>query len=274
MRYWLIGFSLLLSGCANLSLNDVYQSPGFSYQQTRLTAVTLDDLSGQSTIQIRNSNPYRIPVSELETELWLEGEPWLTLSNAAIGGLPANGTIEAELDWALVYDELINRAAGVYQAGEANLTLRLRPTLDVPVLGPQTLNWRADFTVPIPKLPKIRLTDWSVRSLSLTEVTLALGIEVENPNVFSIATTGLGLDIDRNGRSLASLGLADRTIASEATSDQQVMLSLSVLDVGLSLANALNSGEWPQNLGLNWQGDWSSPDLAVPLPSLPGGELR
>lgn len=274
MRYWLIGLSLLLSSCANLSLNDVYQAPAFSYQQTQLTSVSLEALSGQSTIQIRNRNPYRIPVSQLETELWLEGEPWLTLSNAAIGGLPADGTIEAELDWSLVYDELISRAGGVYQAGEANLTLRLRPTLDVPVLGAQTLEWTADFTVPIPKLPKIRLTDWSVRSLSLTEVTLALGVEVENPNVFSVVTQGLGLDVARNGRSLASLGLADREIASGSTSDQQVMVSLSILDVGLSLANALNSGEWPQNLSLNWAGDWSSPDLSVPLPSLPGGELR
>ncbi|EAR10898.1 LEA type 2 family protein [Reinekea blandensis] len=274
MRYWPILVALLFSSCANLSLTDVYRTPDFQYQSTRLTAVSLDALTGQSSIQIRNRNPYQIPVSELETELWLEGQPWLTLSNRSIGGLPANGTIETELDWALVYDELARRAGDVYRAGEATLTLRMRPTLDVPVLGPQTLDWSAQFTVPIPKLPKLRLTDWSVRSLTLTEVTLALGVEVENPNVFSIATRGVALDLDRNGRSLASLGLADQTLDSKTTRTQQVMVSLSILDVGLSLANALNSGEWPQNLNLDWQGNWSSSDLAVPLPSLPGGQVR
>lgn len=274
MRYWLFCCALLLSGCANLSLNDVYRNPTFDYQQTSIRSVSLDDLKGQSTIRIENSNPYRLPISELKTELLLEGEPWLNLSNAALGGLPASDSIETTLDWTLVYDRLIERAANVYQAGEARLTLRMTPTLDVPVLGPRTLTWTADFSVPIPKLPSVRLTDWSVSSLSLTRLTLNLGVAVSNPNVFSIDTQGLKLSMARDGKSLASLALADSRINADAQSQQNVEVSLSLLDVGLSLANALNTGQWPQSLALDWQGNWSSPDLGFDLPSLPGGALR
>lgn len=273
MRYWLYCCVLVLSGCANLSLNDVYQSPTFDYQQTSIRAVSLDDLDGRSTVRIQNSNPYRLPISRLKTELWLDGEPWLSLSNVALSGLPANDSIVADLDWTLVYGQLMSRAVSVYEAGEANLTLRMSPTLEVPVLGPRTLNWSAEFRVPIPKLPRIRLTDWSVASVTLTEIRLSLGVEVDNPNVFSIVTQGLGLSMVQDGRQLASVGLADSRIASSAKSRQQVDLSLSLLDVGFSLANALKTGQWPQSLVMNWQGDWASPDLNAALPKLPGGSL-
>lgn len=263
----------LFVGCANLSLNDVYQNPQFEYQATRISDVNFDSLAGVSSVKINNRNPYQLPISALNGQLWLEGKPWLNIDNAALSGLPAQSAVSVDLQWGLIFDELLTRAANVYQAGAAEFTLKLSPTVQVPVLGPQALNWESTFTVPVPKVPKVSLADWSVKKISFSQISLALSLAVENPNAFGINTQGWQLDVGDGANSLAQLNLKDAALASSATSLQEVELTLSLADVGLAMVSAIKAGQWPESLGLDWQGQWSSPDLGFALPDI-AGKLR
>ena len=270
MRFLALLLSVALVGCANLSLNDVYQNPSFQYESTKIADVNFKHFAGDSAVRISNSNPYQLPISSLNAQLWLEGKPWVSLDNDAISGLPANGDVVVNFQWDLIFDQLLTRAINVYQAGEAEFTLTLEPTVAVPVLGPQELKWSSTFTVPVPKLPKLALKDWRLTSASFTSVALALDIEVFNPNVFSVVTDNLNLDVGKDGKSLAALKMNDASIAAAGTSVQTVELSLSILDVGLALANSFKSGTWPDALSMNWQGNWASPELDFDLPKLSG----
>ena len=138
--------AFILAGCANLSLNDLYRSPTFQYQDTRIQSLDWAALEGITTIEITNTNRYAIPVSEIAVEIWLEGSPWLTLDNTAIDTLPASRSVSIDFNWGFVYSEILKQAKGAYDKGEADFTLHIRPTLNVPLLGSQTLAWQADFT--------------------------------------------------------------------------------------------------------------------------------
>lgn len=271
MRAAVLVLSLLLVGCANLSLNDVYRNPSFQYQSTRISDVSFQQLNGASTVSISNPNPYQLPISSMTAELWLEGSPWLDLSNQAVGGLSASSATTVTFDWAFVFDDLLRRAADVYAAGEANFVIKLAPTFEVPLLGAQTVSWSSDFTVPVPKLPTVSLKSWQLSSVSLTKVTLAMDVLVSNPNVFGVQTRGIKLDVGTStSNSIAQLALADSNLAASGQSQQRVELSLSIIDAGLSVVSALKSGQWPDALAMNWQGDWRSPDLDFALPALSG----
>jgi len=261
---------LIFTGCANLSLNDVYQNPTFTYQSTKINHVSFSELTGSSVVQIRNSNPYNLPVSSLDAQLWLEGSPWLALDNDAISGLPSSNAVNVKFNWDLVFSELIQRANSVYQKGEAEFTLKLAPTLNVPVLGPQTVSWTTKFTVPVPKLPTIKVVDWSVSSISFSSLAVAFDLELDNPNVFAIDTSGWALDINKEGRSMANLKLLDSSLVANGKSNQKVEMSLSLVDAGLAVLNSLKSGKWPESFALNWSGKWQSPDLGFDLPDLAG----
>jgi LEA14-like dessication related protein len=265
-----IGVALIVSGCANLSLNDVYQNPTFKYQSTGISDVSFQSLTGTSSIQIENKNPYQLPISSLNAELWLEGQPWLALNNDAISGLPAQSAVIVNFQWDLIFDQLLNRASAVYQAGEAEFTLKMAPTLSVPVLGPQTVSWASTFTVPVPKLPKVSISDWSINKVSLTTISLGLALAVENPNVFAINTDGWRLDVGKGSQSLVNVALDDSTIGSSSTSIKNVEFNLSLVDVGFAVASALKSGQWPDSLAMDWQGKWDSPDLGFKLPDIAG----
>lgn len=270
MRSGIIALTMLLVGCANLSLTDVYQTPSFKYQSTRISDVSFSQLDGTSVVSIANPNPYQLPVSQLGAELWLEGSPWLALDNSAVSGLPASRSIDVEFNWALVFNQLLSRASEAYQAGEAELTVKLSPTVNVPVLGPQTLSWSSTFTVPVPKIPTVSVKSWSLSSVSLTQLSLDIDLEINNPNSFAVLTKNLKLDVGDGSRNFAQIGLSDSNIRAGGSSVQTVGLSLNLVDAGLSLFSALKAGRWPDSLAMDWQGNWSSPDLDFALPALSG----
>lgn len=270
MRFFVLFLVAVVSSCASLSLNDVYRQPSFNYLSTEFTSLSFSSLAGKSNIQIENRNPYDIPVTAMAVEFWLEGEPWLSVANEQSLSLPASGSATADFDWEIVFDQLITRAASAYSAGEVDLTMIVTPTLDVPVLGPQTLTWRSEFTVPVPKLPTLSVVGWSVSGVSLSSLQIALDFELNNPNVFGVDTQNWQLGIQNGTTAVAELRLSDARIEAGATQSQQVMLDIALADVGLLIFNALASSSWPESWQLDWSGLWSSPTLPMSLPDLNG----
>lgn len=262
--------TLLLAGCANLSLEHVYQAPSFKYQSTGINKLDFNALNAHSVVKIHNPNPYQLPISGLGAQLWLEGEPWLDLDSSSINSLPARSSVAVNFQWALVFEQLLSRAENVYQTGIAEFTLKLAPKINVPLLGPQAVNWTSSFSVAIPKLPKVSLNNFSLQNVSFTQVSLALDIAVDNPNAFAVNTQGWQLSVGNPSKPLATLKLADAALTPTSTSVHNVNLSLSLMDVGLEMMTALKSGKWPKSLALNWQGKWASPDLDFSLPDLAG----
>jgi len=258
----------LLAGCSSLSVNDVYKTPTFSYESTSFKGLTFDNIAGASEISIYNPNPYSIPVSALNAELWLDGKEWLALDGSALSGLSANKSVTVDLDWNLVFSKLISQARSSYENGEAAFTLVMTPEFDVPLLGTKTLNWQSEFSVPVPKLPTVRMKDWTVTGVSLTAISMALTLDVENPNVFSVVTQDWNVGLARNGSTLANLKLDDQKLNAGGTSEHKVEVELSLLDAGISIFNSLKNNQWSDSLQMEWSGDWYSPDLDVALPDL------
>ena len=248
----------------------MYQAPSFDHQQTKITAVSRSAVSLKSFVVVKNTNPYALPITELTAKLQLAGEDWIILENNPIKSLPAHRSTTITLEWSLVYDELIARAADAFKQGIVHFTLLLEPTLSVPLLGARTLQWQAELTLQIPKLPILSIVDWQVTQLSLTGVELSFDLALFNPNVFAIQTQDWQARVQQNHRSLAFIVLPDAQLSAQAHSHLRATVSLSLVDVGIVLVNAMQTGQWPSQLSFDWQGHWSSSDLGAELPDLAG----
>lgn len=260
----------LLASCANLSVQDVYREPSFSHQNTRLTGLTWTGLTGRSTVTMTNPNSFRLPVSGFDAALWLDGEPWVDLETPAMSGIAARGSTTLTFDWNLVAEGLLRRARAAYEAGEAELELRLKPTLDVPVLGPRQVDWSHRFTVPVPKLPTLRLADWSVEDVGFSSLTVRLDLLIDNPNRFGLAAGPMRVGIEGGDGRLAAMTVDPLSLDGGEKRVATTRATLSFGDLGLSLANALRTGQWPRDLALDWRSPVSSPDLGLDLPDISG----
>ena len=266
----MLSFIVLLSSCASLSLNDVFRAPTFRYQETKIGSVTWEELNGVSVTRITNNNPYALPISSLKTELWLEGKPWLELSNRSVSSIPASGGIDITFDWTMVFARLIEEAKPVYDKGEADFTLVMTPTFNVPLLGLQSFTFRGNFTVAVPKLPSVQVKAWRIENVSLSNLTLAMDLGIKNPNMFGIGLDDWALNVRQNGQRIADVSIADTTIRSQGETTTPVALSLSVADVGISLFNALRNKRWPDSIKLDWSGSLTSDDFKGALPPVNG----
>lgn len=258
-----------LAGCAGLGVEDVYRPPSLDHDQTRLTGLSWDSVQGRSRVIIDNPNAYGLPISAFDAELWLDGEPWLILDSPELSGLDAGAT-RVELDWSLALDGLIERSRAAYQAGQADLTLRLAPTLDVPVLGPRRLDWRHPISVPVPRAPSLRLTDWRVIDAGLGELALALELAVRNPNRFDLVAGPWELAVRAGDATLTRLSLDPWTLAAGASERRTARVTLGYDGLGSALLTGLIGGRWPADLTLDWRGAVRSPDLGLSLPPLSG----
>lgn len=259
-----------LAGCAGLGVEDVYRAPTFSHDGSRLTALSWQRMQGRSRILIDNPNAYRLPVTAFQAELWLDGEPWVELDSPTLDGLAAGSATTLELDWSLLVAGLADRAVDAYDAGEVELTLQLSPTLDVPVLGPRRLQWQQSFQVPVPRLPQVRLVDWRLASAGLTELSLDLDLLLDNPNRFNLATGPLQLAVRNGDAGLTSVRLEGMTLDAGEKRVQSTRLTLDYGDLGVALAQAIRSGDWPSDLNLAWSAPLRSPDLGLALPAFSG----
>lgn len=262
--------ALVLAACAGLSLENAYQSPTFDHQQTRLTGLTWNSLQGRSTVELHNPNPFGLPVSKLQAGLWLEGEHWLDLETPRLDGLAGDAATVLAFDWEMSVPGLIERARAAYEAGAADLELRLVSTFDVPVLGERQVNWRHGFTQPVPKTPSVRMAGWELESLSLSQITLNLDLQLSNPNRFSLATGPWSLKATASERELSGVNLDPLSIPAGETRQHRTRLTLSTGQLGPALLHALRSGNWPESLSMEWRGQVSSPELGLDLPPLEG----
>jgi hypothetical protein len=270
----LIATVLILGGCASFGVDNAYRQPDFTHQTTRLTGITWTGVSGSSRVEMTNSNAYRLPITEFAAQLWLDGEPWIDLGTPTLSGLAARSSTTVEFDWTVTAAGLLQRARDAYTAGEANLELRLRPTLTVPLLGARQLDWSHDFTVPVPKSPQVQLADWRIEDIGFTSVSMALDLIVTNPNRFDLATGPFDLGVTADGQNLSRMQLSGMEVGAGASKRQTTTVTLGFGGLGISVLEALRSGEWPSTLGLNWSGNMNSPDLGLDLPALTGSVSR
>ncbi len=218
MRVLVLILVALSVGCAHLPLDSVYKAPTFSYQSTNFTGISFSDLDGVSHFKLYNSNPYALPLSDVTAELWVDGKPFLNLDGKALQGLAAQSESNIKLDWTLIFEQLFAHAGDYYDAGEIPVTLKLSPTFDVPFIGQQTLHWSQNFSVPLLKLPELSVLDWQISELSFSSVTVALELEIFNPNSFSIRSENWALSIEKGTKKITSLALANSTFKGLARS--------------------------------------------------------
>ncbi|MFG1496000.1 LEA type 2 family protein [Saccharospirillum sp. HFRX-1] len=269
--FWLsVAVVLSLAGCANLGVDEVYQSPTFQHQGSQLTALSWQQLDGRSRVIIDNPNAYSLPIQSLSAELWLNGEPWLQLDSPPISGLPAGRSTTVDLDWSLAVSGVFDRVANAYENGEVELTLHLSPTVNVPVLGSRQLQWQQAFAVPVPRLPKVQLADWRVDSINLTSVTLELDLLLDNPNRFGLSTGPVELAVRQGSTPMSAVSLSPVSMGAGEKRMQSTRLRLDYGDLGSTLISALRDGTWPSNLQLQWSAPVRSPDLGLDLPDFVG----
>ena len=245
----IISLLFLILGLSACSPGDVRQAmenqrPRISIADQRITSLDFERVSMAFGIKVDNPNPIGIQLAGLDYDLKLGGHSFLTGSEEKQMSLRANGVSRIELPLSLGFAEINEAISTLKGKEEVPYELTTGLMIEVPLLGKLRYPVTSRGIVPVPQLPKVSLKTLRVDSMNLLGATLALDIEVDNPNAFSLGLDRLNYNLMVNGKRWASgnrnsLG----TIKQKQNNVITLPLSLNFMELGSGLYTALSSGK-------------------------------
>ena len=251
---------LSLNACAPVDIREslANQRPTVSVADQRLTRLDFERVNMAFGIQVDNPNPIALTLAGLDYELKLAGHSFASGKQGKQMRLAASGASRFELPLSMAFKEIyasINQLKGKSQI-PYELTTGL--IIDVPLLGKLRYPVTTKGVLPLPRLPKISLISLSLLRLNYSRADLALKLEVENPNSFSVGLDRLNYDFTVNGKRWLSghktaLGDLKRGEKSEII----LPLTLNFMEMGSSIYGLLQQKK-DLNYRLNGKLDASS----------------
>ncbi len=232
---------LLLPGCRQLG--EVLSS--MEKPSVRVADVALSDLSLEAVtlaIDLEVSNPYSVALPLLGVDYTLASRGTQFLSGEGTKGatIPAGGRgiypVITRIPFADLLAVLSSVKPGAVVPYEASLGL----TVNAPAIGELRIPVSHNDELPIPAVPKVSVGEirWDVFSLS--KVTAAISLDIENTNSFPLDLTELSYGLSLGGVQVGEAGA--RNASSFAPADRKrliVPLGFSPIDAGMALLNML-----------------------------------
>lgn len=219
------------------------QKPQVSVVDQRLTGLDFEKVSIAFGIQVDNPNPIGIDLQGLDYDFKLDGHSFVKGKQDKQMNIVASGASRIELPLSMTFKEIEKGLSGLKGKDQVPYELTTGLLIKVPLLGTVRYPVVSQGVLPIPQLPKIALQGIKLESIGFTGATLALSLQVDNPNNFSVALNALNYDLIINGKHWArgnSQTLGD--IKEKQKSVISIPVTISLVDLGSGFSNLLKSG--------------------------------
>lgn len=198
--------TLVLGGCSGVmdSLKSSFgQPPTATVTDVRLAGVDLQSVTLDFEVEIMNPYSFALPLTDLDYALSTNAQPFLNGSTKLDGSVPAEGmksvVLPIRVDLVGLLDTVKDLRPGQVIPYDAELGLNV----DVPGTGPLRLPVSKSGELPIPTPPSVSVASLNWDSMSLTEITGTMLLDVENKNEFPLTVRSFGYDLSLDGNSVA-----------------------------------------------------------------------
>lgn len=274
---FLVVVSLLITGCANLKDLKPIQ-PEAKISASKLVNLNLDSADLELDLEVFNPNKFALNLGELNYQLAVENQEFLQGKQAQTTSLQAGKTQTVKLPFTIGFEQLTKLVTDLHQRDEINYNLAGGLTYNLPVVGPQTLNFVKDGLLPVPKLPNIEVASVSKQKLDLNGLAMLVKVKVKNPNKFDLNLNQLGYKVKLAGDNLAGGGQIEKlSLGAGQTSELTLPLELKFSpQQAMQLVSQLTKGQGlDYQLELNSELGSSLPALqALPFTSQKSGKLK
>lgn len=236
---------LFLSGCSALrDIGRSIQKPNLSVENVRVTGFDFQQVELTYDVKVENPNELSMQLLRYDYELQLNENSFAKGRQTRRMKIEASGTSRFEIPLSVNYQEVYNAISSLRNADEASYAFLSTLTFDLPVLGRSDMPIKKTGSIPLLKLPDIRLQDFGIESLSLSGAELNLQIAFDNPNGVGLNINGLNYNLDINGESWAEgTALQNVFIKENGVTELNIPLSLSFGDMGMSAFRVLSGSE-------------------------------
>ncbi|MBX3730049.1 MAG: LEA type 2 family protein [Candidatus Sumerlaeia bacterium] len=246
---FLLVLVLMLCGCETLRpLLEGMEKPGVRVIGADFDGLTTKSLGLRLDVEVTNPYAVALPLTRMAYSLESPGKADGAVLTGGLdepGIVPAKGAKRLSVPVAIEFASLLTALRDVRPGAIVPYKLNGEFLFDPPLgAEPVPLRFSHGGELPVPAPPDIRVADIEWKSLSLTDVTGALRMEVGNPNSFAVKLSELSYGLKLNGQSIAS-GLVEEAAKGGLSFDAggsktvEVPLKLRPADLGLAAVRML-----------------------------------
>jgi LEA14-like dessication related protein len=208
----LIASLVLLGGCESVQklLADM-DKPTASIKGVRFASLSLDQVGLVFDIEVDNPYAVAMPLTNIDYGL-ASGGAALASGQASLDGVvPARGSRVIAMPVNLAVAELLKAGSDMRPGKVLPYKADLGLSVDAPGVGPLKLPMSHSGEVPVPAVPRISLQSVDFQSLTLSEASAVLKVDIENTNEFPIDLNALGYALSLGGTPITTSTVAEPT---------------------------------------------------------------
>lgn len=179
--------------------------PDLHIEKIELTDMTFDSIGLEAFLRVSNPAPFGITPTSLDYSLEVGGENIFSGRTENIQSVAEKSDLTLRLPVKIKTEKIkkITETAGT--DGEFEYTLNTVAEIPMPVTGiPLRLKRSETGSFPLPLLPEIRATKVDIKDFGAKIISFELGLQVSNPNVFSLTCGNISYDFLVNEKSWIS----------------------------------------------------------------------
>lgn len=239
------------------------QRPQVDFIGAKLTGLSFDKVTFLFDLKIRNPNSLGVKLAGFGYDLSINGSSFLKGTENKELDIEAQGETIFQIPLTLSYSHLYQVFQTLLQQDNATYHLKCDLSFDLPGLGLVQIPVSKQGDVPLPKLPTVNVEKIELKRLGLSGADLLLGVQVDNPNAFSMIMEGMQYRLNINDQPWASGETGTRVqITEKGQNLLEIPIFLNFLQIGQSAYQALAEG---QPLSYQFQGDLDLTTSLSPL---------
>ena len=220
------------------------KEPEADFVNARLSGLSFDAVDFLFDLKIKNPNKIGIKLAKLDYEFFVNESSFLKGIQDKGIEIVSMGEQTVQFPISLRFSDLYQTFQTLKSQGLSNYRMNFGLSFDLPVLGALRIPLSKSGDFPLVKLPKISFSDIRIERLSLSGADLRVGLNIDNPNIFSVLLGQMNYQLNINGLKLIS-GKTDKKaqIKENGKGVIDIPFSLDFMQIGRSFYQILSSKE-------------------------------
>lgn len=189
---------IVFISCNTLKDLSNIQKPSVRYSSMFIQDMSFDDVTLLFDFEVDNPNSFGVSADQYQYEFFINGTEFVT------GIQNENVRIESEsksiiqVPVSFTFSEVYNTISSAVNRDSISYRISSEVRFDIAGVSQQRVPVSAEGELPIPKLPKIELSNFNVNELSFSGAEMVASFRVENPNSFGISFADASYNLEVN----------------------------------------------------------------------------
>lgn len=264
----LIGL-ILLSSCSTMS--NLFKQPDVRFNNMAIQRINLSTIDLLFKFDVTNPNPLGITLTDYNYVLEVDQKNFLTGATPSQIAIPGNGRGILEVPASINFSDLYRAVSSIAGNDEAPYHIKGDVRVKTPI-GPISVPFSKSGNFPLFKKPSIKLASLRLDDLGLLSANLVFDVQIDNPNILSLAITKLNHNFSLSGKPVLQTQTTERMqIAQKGKSNLSIPVKLNFVELGSAFKDVLTGGN--VNYQLNGNMSLDLPGGVVDMPYNAGGAI-